>query len=103
MMWLCWFTPGVATGLSMAAYFQWFWKLFEAGPAWYSIALLGFIAAVLLGCGGFAAYIHAGKTGRKQFSLRVLEFTIAFILTQIFVAPLIGMLVAYLTYGRDAP
>jgi hypothetical protein len=97
-MWLCWFTPGIATGLSMAAYFEWFSKL-EA--AWFPIALLGLIAAVLLGCASFAACIHAGKAGREQFGRRVLGLALPFILTQIFVAPLIGLLVAYLIYGRN--
>jgi len=97
-MWLCWFTPGIATGLSMAAYFEWFSKL-EA--AWFPIALLGLIAAVLLGCASFAACIHAGKAGREQFGRRVLGLALPFILAQIFVAPLIGLLVAYLIYGRN--
>lgn len=97
-MWLCWFTPGIATGLSMAAYFEWFTKL-EA--AWFLIGLLGLIAAVLLGCAGFSAYIHAGKTGPERFGRRVLELALLFSLAQIFVAPLIGFLVAYLIYGRN--
>ncbi|MCW1921983.1 hypothetical protein OKA05_05430 [Luteolibacter arcticus] len=101
MMWLCWVTPGIATGLFLTAYLQWFWSLFRPPePVWYSIILWGLIATVLLGCAGFAAVIHAGKSGQERFARRVVKLALLFILAQIFVAPMMGWFVVYLIFGR---
>jgi hypothetical protein len=100
-LWLCWFTPGIATGLFVAAYLQWFWRLFgPPEPAWYSIVLWGLIIAVLLGCAIFASVIHAGKSGRERFVPRVLKLAFLFVLAQVFVAPLVGWLVVFAIHGR---
>lgn len=99
-MWLCWFTPGIATGLFLAAYFQWFSRPFDSEPAWYWSVLGGLIATVLLGCAAFAAFIHAGKLGRERFAGRVLKLALLFILAQLVIAPLIGFALAHLIDGR---
>ena len=99
-MWLCWFTPGIATGLFLAAYFQWFSRPIDSEPAWYWSVLWGLIATVLLGCAAFAGFIHAGKSGRKGFAGRVLKLALLFILAQVFIAPLLGFLVAHFIDGR---
>lgn len=80
----------------MAAYFQWFHDLEET---WFPITLLGSIAIVLLACAGFAGYIDAGKGERGQFGGRLLDMVTLFLCAQIFVAPLIGFLIAFFAYG----
>ena len=100
-IWLCWFTPGMATGLFLAAYFKWFWSLYGLPePDWYSIVLSGLIIAVLLGCATFAAVIHAGKSDRERFVPRVLKLAFLFVLAQMFIAPMVGWLVLLAIFGR---
>jgi hypothetical protein len=97
-MWLCWVTPGIAAGLFVAAYAQWFWSIFHPEPAWYSIVLLGLIAAVLFGCAGYAAFIHAGKSGRERFAQRVAKLVVLFVFAQVFIAPMLGWMLLYLIF-----
>lgn len=99
-MWLCWLTPGIATGMFLAAYFQWFWTLFSPEPAWYSVVLCGLIVAVLVGCAIFAASIHAAKSNRERLVQRVVKLACLFILAQVFIAPLMGWFVIFLIFGR---
>lgn len=99
-MWLCWLTPGIAAGLFFSAYIQWFWKIFSPEPAWYSIVLWGAIAIVLFGCAGFAAFIHAGKSGRERFAKRVGKLAGLFVFAQVFVGPVMGWMVMYLIFRR---
>lgn len=99
-MWLCWLTPGIAAGLFLAVYIRWFMRIFSPEPAWYWIVLWTAIALVLLGCAGFSAFIHAGKSGGERFARRVAKFAGWFVLGQMFVAPVMGWMVLYLIF-RD--
>jgi hypothetical protein len=98
-MWLCWFTPGIAAGLFIGAYFRWFSRPFDSEPAWYWSVLWGLIAAVLLGCAGFAAVIHARKSGRERFVQRILKLAFLFLLAQVLVAPFMGWFIVSLIFG----
>lgn len=95
---MCWFTPGTTGALFLAVYMKWIWQPSPPNPIWHQLVVCIAVATVFLGCAAFAGAIHAAKSGSEKRVRKAIEFAAVFLLGQLIVAPLLGMLLAGLLF-----